>query len=68
MEIILDNIKHPDFYNKCDICDRTRNLHECNICLDLYCIKCERFKKNMCSYCYDQITTFVVKPLTGAIF
>ena len=56
MEIILDNIKHPDFYNKCDIC------------LDLYCIKCERFKKNMCSYCYDQITTFVVKPLTGAIF
>lgn len=55
MEIItLDNIRHYNFYNKCDICDRTKNLNECNICKDLYCIKCEIFKKNLCSYCYYQ--------------
>jgi hypothetical protein len=43
MEIItLDNIRHYNFYN---ICDRTKNLNECNISKDLFCIKCEIFKK-----------------------
>lgn len=50
--ITFDNIQHPDYYNKCEICDRTSNLNECNICKDLYCIKCEIFKKNVCHYCY----------------
>jgi len=48
--ITLNSIKHPDHYNRCEICDRTHNLNECNICLELYCIKCENFKK-ICTYC-----------------
>ena len=48
--ITLNSIKHPDYYIRCEICDRTRNLNECNICLELYCIKCENFKKT-CRYC-----------------
>lgn len=49
--ITMENIKPIDYYNKCDICDRTVNLNECNICKELYCIKCEKFVKNCCSYC-----------------
>jgi hypothetical protein len=48
--ITLNSIKHPDHYNRCEICNRARNLNECNICLELFCIKCENFKKT-CRYC-----------------
>ena len=48
--ITLNSIKHPDHYNRCEICDKTSNLNECIICLELYCMKCENFKK-ICTYC-----------------
>lgn len=54
-KITLDNIKKPDCYNRCEICERTSNLNECNLCKELYSIKCEIFKKNLCSYCYNEM-------------
>ena len=34
--ITLNSIKHPDHYNRCEICDRTHNLNECNICCEAF--------------------------------
>jgi hypothetical protein len=61
MTITLKNILHPNDYNYCDICNRKHNLNECNNCLELYCIKCEIFKKNMCSYCYKRNIKLICK-------
>ena len=42
--ITLNSIKHPDHYNRCEICDRTRNLNECNILV--FANKKIKFKPN----------------------
>jgi hypothetical protein len=53
-KINFDNIKHFDFYNSCNICHKTKNLSECNLCIELYCITCDKFKKDCCILCYNR--------------
>ena len=52
-KITLENILPFLQYNKCEICERICNLNECNICLELYCIKCTTniLKNGLCDFC-----------------
>lgn len=49
--ITLDKVKPFLYYNKCYICGNTRNLHECNNCIELYCTACDLLLYNWCSFC-----------------
>ena len=54
--ITFDNILSFLEYNRCILCDTQTDLHECDSCKDLFCIKCDNiYEFNNCSDCYYYI-------------
>ena len=49
--ITFDNILSFLEYNRCILCDTQTDLHECDSCKDLFCIKCDNI--------YDKFKDFV---------
>ena len=52
--ITLQNIKPYLHYNLCYTCGNRRELHECNNCLELYCVTCDSMKYNWCYICKNR--------------
>jgi len=61
--VTFNNIKHPDYYNKCTMCNSAKNLQECNDCIELYCTKCDVLNNTNCKSCIcykrKEITSFI---------
>lgn len=50
--ITFYNIRPFLYYNVCRMCGNKKDLHECNDCLELYCIACDLMIYNCCKFCY----------------
>jgi hypothetical protein len=57
--VTFENILPYLEYNKCTICDRRKNLNECNSCKDLFCIKCDYLKNTLCGFCNDILNAYL---------
>jgi hypothetical protein len=47
--------------NICMKCNSIENLHECNACLELYCVNCDKMKYTWCNRCEEAFTRKLLK-------